>query len=198
MKQLIDFLPVLAFFGVYVAVDIYAATIALMAAAVLQVAFFKVRGWRISGQMWMVFWCALVFGAMTLLFRDPLFIQWKPSIVFWAMAVGLAGSRFIGSGNHLQRALGQAMTLPDRAWRALTWSWAGAMVLAGLANLAVAYNFSEPAWVAYKLGSAFALPVLLVLASFGYLAATRQLPSGLGEPEERPGPAEGQLGEGGG
>lgn len=189
MKQLIDFLPVLAFFGVYVAVDIYAATVALMAAAVLQVAFFKVRGRPISGQMWMVFWCALVFGAMTLLFRNPLFIQWKPSIVFWALAVGLAGSRFIGRGNHLQRALGKTMTLPDRAWRTLTWSWAGAMVLAGAANLAVAYNFSEPAWVAYKLGSAFVLPVLLVLGSFGYLAATGQLPTG---------PAEAQLeGEGG-
>ena len=190
MKQIIDFLPVLAFFGVYIAADIYAATVALMASAVLQVAFFKLKGWRVGGQMWMVFWCALVFGAMTLAFRDPLFIQWKPSIVYWAVAIGLAGSRFIGGGNHVQRALGKAVTLPDRAWRTLTWAWAGGMALAGVANLAVAYNMSEAAWVAYKFGSAFVLPVLLVLGSFGYLAATGQLPIG---------PEEGQLeGEGGG
>lgn len=181
MKQLLDLLPIVAFFGVYLVLDIYAATIALMAAAAAQVAFFKLKAWRVSGQMWMVFWCALGFGAMTLLFRDPLFIQWKPSIVYWALGLGLAGARFVGRGDHLQRALGKALVLPDRAWRALSWSWAAAMGLAGAANLAVAYNFSEQAWVAYKFASAFAVPLLLVLASFGYLGATEQLPTAPGE-----------------
>lgn len=181
MKQLIDLLPIVAFFGVYLAVDIYAATVALMVAAGAQVALFKLKGWRVGGQMWAVFWCALVFGAMTLLFRDPLFIQWKPSIVYWALGLGLAGARFVGRGNHLQRALGKTLVLPDRAWRALSWSWAAAMAIAGFVNLAVAYNFSEQAWVAYKFGSAFAVPLLLVLASFGYLGATGQLPTAAAE-----------------
>lgn len=188
MKQLIDLLPVVAFFGVYLAVDIYAATVALMAAAGAQVALFKLKGWRVGGQLWTVFWCAMVFGAMTLVFRDPLFIQWKPSIVYWALGLGLAGARFVGRGDHLQRALGKALVLPDRAWRTLSWGWAAAMAIAGFVNLAVAYNFSEQAWVGYKLASAFGLPLLLVLASFGYLGATGQLPTG---------PAEGRL-EGGG
>lgn len=177
MKQLLDLLPVVAFFGVYLAVDIYAATVALMVAAAAQVALFKLKAWRISRQMWIVFWCALAFGAMTLLLRDPLFIQWKPSVVYWALGLGLAGSRFVGRGDHLQRALGKTLVLSDRAWRALSWGWAAAMVLAGAANLAVAYNFSEQTWVAYKFASAFGVPLALVLASFGYLGATGQLPT---------------------
>ena len=46
MKQLVDFLPVVAFFGVYVVADIYWATVALMVAAVVQVAFFKLERWN--------------------------------------------------------------------------------------------------------------------------------------------------------
>ena len=176
MKQIIDLLPVVAFFGVYLAADIYAATIALMAAAVLQVAFFKLKGWHIGGQLWVVFWGALIFGAMTLAIRNPLFIMWKPTVVYWIMAVAIVGSRFVGRGDHVQRALGKVFTLPDRAWRNLSWGWALAMVAAGVANVLVAYQFSEATWVGYKLASAFALPVLLTLGSFGYLAASGQLP----------------------
>ena len=181
MKQLIDFLPILAFLGAYLATDIYTATAALMVAAVVQVAFFKIMRWRIGGQMWMVFGGAMVFGGMTLAFRNPQFIQWKPSVVYWAMAVAIAGSRFIGKGDHVQRLLGKTLTLPERAWRALSWGWVGAMVLVGVANLYVAYQFSEGAWVIYKFASAFALPVLLVIGSFAYLAATGQMPMLPGE-----------------
>ena len=177
MKQLFDLLPVFAFFGVYLATDIYMATIALMVAAAGQVAFLKLRRQPVGGQTWLVFWGALLFGTMTLAFRDPLFIQWKPSIVCWLMAVALAGSRFVGKGNYVQRALGKTLVLPERAWRALSWGWAGAMAAAGFANLYVAYQFSEEAWVIYKFASGFAMPILLVLGSFWYLAATGQMPS---------------------
>ena len=176
MKQLVDFLPVVAFFGVYVVADIYWATVALMVAAVVQVAFFKLKRWKVSGQMWVVFWGALVFGGLTLAVRNPLFIQWKPTIVYWIMALVIIGSRFVGKGDHVQRALGKVLTLPDKAWRALCWAWAATMVLAGVANLLVAYQFSEGFWVGYKFASAFAIPILLTLGSIGYLAASGQLP----------------------
>lgn len=177
MKQIIDFLPIVAFFGVYVVTDIYIATIALMAAAALQIAVFKLKAWPIPGQMWLVFWVAMVFGTMTLAFRNPLFIQWRPSVVNWLMAIAIVGSRFVGKGDHIQRLLGKVLTLPERAWPALTWGWAFILAISGAVNLYVAYRFSEQAWVAYKLASAFVVPVLLVLGSVGYLAATKQLPA---------------------
>ena len=177
MKQFIDFLPIVAFFGVYVVADIYTATAALMIAAAAQLVFFKLKGWQIGRQMWLVFWVAMVFGTMTLVFRNPLFIQWRPSVVNWVMAIALVGSRFVGTGNHIQRLLGKVLTLPAQAWRALTWGWAFVFALSGAVNLYVAYQFSEQVWVAYKLASAFVVPVLLVLGSGGYLAATKQLPA---------------------
>ena len=56
MKQLFDLLPVFAFFGVYLATDIYMATVALMVAAAGQVAFLKLRRQPVGGQTWLVFW----------------------------------------------------------------------------------------------------------------------------------------------
>ena len=175
MKQLVDFLPVLAFVGVYVFTDIFVATAALMATAVVQLAVFKWKGWPVSRQMWVVIWVALVSGALTLLFQNKAFIQWKPTIVYWIMACAIVVSRYVGSGDHIQKAL-RMLVLPDRAWAHLTWGWGVAMLAAGGANLAVAYGFSEQAWVTYKLVSAFAIPVVLTVGSVAYLAASGQLP----------------------
>lgn len=176
MKQLVDYVPVLVFVGVYVFTDIFVATGALMGSAVVQLGVFKWQGWPISRQMWVVIWVALVSGALTLIFQNKTFIQWKPTIVYWIMAGAIVGSRYVGRGDHIQKALGKTLALPDRAWAHLTWGWGVAMVAAGGANLAVAYGFSEPAWVTYKLVSAFAIPIVLTVASVAYLAASGQLP----------------------
>jgi len=177
MKQLVDFLPVIAFVAVYAFTDIFVATAALMASAVAQVAFFKLTKRPISRQMWVVMWVALGSGGLTLAFRDALFIQWKPTIVYWVMALALVGSRYVGRGDYVERALGKAVTLPARAWAHVTWGWGVALALAGGANLFVAFGFSEAAWVTYKLVSAFAIPLLLAVATGAYLVAGGYLAS---------------------
>jgi len=192
MKQLIDFLPVIAFFGVWILTgrDIYYATGALMAAAAVQVIFFKLMSWPIPGKIWLVFWASMIFGTMTLVFRNPLFIQWRPSVVNWVLALTLVGSRFIGTGDYVQRAFRKVLRLPPRAWRALTWGWAGTLALSGAINLWVAYTFSESVWVYYKFVSGFVVSILLVGGSVAYLALTRQLPAMPGVTDADPGDPE--------
>lgn len=176
MKQLVDFLPVLVFVGLYVFSDIYVATAGLMLAAAGQILLFKIRHWPISRQMWVVFWVAIISGSLTLIFQNKLFIQWKPTIVYWVMASALVGSRLIGKGDAIRNAFGKVLELPDRAWVPLTYGWASGMLLAGIANLYVAYGFDEETWVTYKLVSSFVLPVILSVASIAYLSLTGQLP----------------------
>ncbi len=183
MKQLVDFLPVVAFVGVYVFTDIFVATAALMATAVLQFVIFKVKGWPISRQMLVVIWVALISGGLTLALQDKTFIQWKPTIVYWIMGAAIIGSRYVGRGDYIQRAMGKMLVLPEPTWARLTFGWGAAMCLAGVANLAVAYGFSEQAWVLYKFVSAFGIPLLLTLGSVAYLAATGQLASEIEEAE---------------
>ena len=99
-----------------------------MATAVVQLAVFKWQGWPVSRQMWVVIWVALISGALTLLFQNKTFIQWKPTIVYWVMAGAIVGSRYVGTGDHIQKALGGMLVLPDRAWAHLAWGWGVAML----------------------------------------------------------------------
>ncbi len=54
----------------------------------------------------------LVFGTLTLVLRNPLFIQWKPTILLWLLAVAFLASIFIGreplAQRMMQPALGEA------------------------------------------------------------------------------------------
>ena len=175
MKQLIDLLPVLVFVAIYVVSDIYVATTGLMISAVLQIIVFKIKGWEISRQLWMVFIVAIISGSLTLIFQNKIFIQWKPTIVYWLMGFGLIGSRLIGDGSAIKRSFEKVLELPDNAWRTLTFSWATAMIIAGLANLYVAYNFQEATWETYKFTSSLILPIILTVCSFIYLRITGQI-----------------------
>ena len=186
MKQFIDFVPILAFVLGYVVGDIFIATAALMVASVAQVIVFKIARWEISRQMWIILAIALVAGALTLIFRDKAFIQWKPTIVFWGVGGALLLSRAFGQGDLIKKMMANVLELPDRAWRVLTFIWGGSYIAAGFANLYVAYAFTEETWVAYKLISGFGLPIALLVASGVYLSKTGQLPTeDLAPPSER-------------
>ena len=170
MKQAFEFAPVAVFVAVYFLGDIYVATAALMVVVAAQVLFYRWRKWPVTRQMWFVFWVAMVFGAATLILRNPLFIQWKPTIFCWLMGVAIVGSRFVGSGDFIKRSIGGALTLSDSGWRDLTWISAIGLVFFGGLNLYVAWEFSEEIWVGYKLASVIAMPVVLALATGGWLA----------------------------
>ena len=184
MKQLIDLLPILVFVAIYVLGDIYAATAGLMVTAILQIIVFKFNGWEISRQLWIVFAVALISGSLTLIFQNKLFIQWKPTIVYWLMGIGLIGSRLVGDGTAIQRSFGKVLELTDHAWRTLTFGWSVVIIIAGFVNLYVAYNFQESTWVTYKLISSLILPVILTVGSFIYLRFTNQLPEMDHKPEK--------------
>jgi intracellular septation protein len=62
------------------------------------------------------------------------------------------------------------MALPDAVWARLNWSWVGFFALMGVANIAVAYNFTEAAWVQFKLFGGIGLMVLFVIAQALVLA----------------------------
>lgn len=114
----------------------------------------------------------LVAGGLTLLLKDPLFIKWKPTVFYWALAIAFLGSSLIGSRTLVERMFGKAFSLDDaRLWRQLNTAWVGFFLICGALNLYVAYGFSEEFWVQFKLfGLALGLPALFLLAQGIYLA----------------------------
>jgi intracellular septation protein len=112
----------------------------------------------------------LVFGGLTLAIHDPVFIKWKPSIVNWLFAAAFLGSQFMKGPSIVQRMLGENVQLDDGSWRQLNLMWVGFFVLAGAANLYVAYHYDEATWVNFKLFGLMGLTLVFALAQGVWIA----------------------------
>lgn len=184
MRQLLEFLPLVLFFSAYqmngevLSIGTWSHTFdgIFSATAVLMIS--SVATWML-GSLWekkndrrlMLMAIAIViFGAATLIFRDQRFIQWKPTVFNWMLAMVFLGSHFIGQRTVLQRLLGRQLSFPSRIWTRLSALWIGNFTLVGALNLVVAYQYEESFWVAYKLYSSIGFTLLLILLTLGIVA----------------------------
>lgn len=170
MSQLLDFIPIALFAIVYFTVDIYWATAALMIAVSLQVALYWLLKRPIGNELKLTFWASLIFGSLTLWLRDETFIQWKPTVINWAMGAVLLVTQLIGKGNLIKKLLGAQLRLPEHVWARLTTGWGLGFLLAGALNLVVAYNFSMDFWISYKLVGGFAITFAYLIITMVYLS----------------------------
>ncbi len=166
MKFLLDFFPLIAFFASYYLFDIYVATGVLMVTSVIQTV-----GNRLIAGHWekmhlLVLALALVFGTITLLLQDPLFIKWKASIVVWLFGVAFLGRLLFGRNTLrglLETSMGESLDAPRRLWRNLDITWGIAYMAFGFANLWVAYQLSESSWVNFKVFGLLGMTLILTL-----------------------------------
>jgi intracellular septation protein len=102
MKILIDFFPILLFFGAYKTYDIYIGTGVLMAATVVQMALIYGIDRRLQAMHKITLALVLIFGTLTLVLHDERFIKWKPTVLYAAMAIGLAVAVWVLKKNFLK------------------------------------------------------------------------------------------------
>ena len=169
MKFLFDFFPVMLFFAAFQLWDIYVATAVAIAASFTQIGWLALRRRRIHPMLWASLGIIVVFGGLTLLLRDKTFIQWKPTVLYWLFGAVLAGGALSGR-NLIRSMMSQQMRLPDPVWARLNWSWVGFFAFMGAANLYVAKNFSESAWVNFKLFGGMGLMLAFVLLQALFLS----------------------------
>ena len=173
MKQLLDFLPLVLFFGAYKLGDIYIATGVLMAATAVQMVLIYRMDGRLQTMHKVTLALVLVFGALTLSLHDERFIKWKPTLLYVGMAVALAIGQWVLRKNFLQAMLGQQLPLSTPVWDRLNVSWMLYALFMAAINAYVAAYFSTEAWVNFKLWG-YAFPVLFLLGQGIYIA--RHLP----------------------
>jgi intracellular septation protein len=164
MAVLKDFLPVVIFFIVYKSTDIYMATAVLIATVALQVAYQWFRHGHVPPVQLLTLVLLLVFGGATLLFRDPLFIQWKPTVLQWVMAGAFFASHFIGDKVLIQRLIGKQMKMPKLIWSRLNLAWVAFFILSGALNIYVAKNYDENTWVNFKMFGLMGLMLIFIVA----------------------------------
>lgn len=192
MKVLFDLFPVLLFFVAYTGAKhapdtasamvssllgalgaaasisaeqgpILLATAVAIVATICQVGWLLLRKRKVDAMLWISLAIIVVMGGATLLLRDPTFIKWKPTVLYWAFAVVLLGAELLLKKNMIRSMMQAQMSLPDPVWTRLNLSWVAFFALMGIANLYVAYHYSESTWVNFKLFGGIGLMVVFVV-----------------------------------
>ena len=165
METLIELAPLIAFFVAYKFFGgIYVATVVLMVAMALLLAFDWLRTRKLPQMHLISAALVWVFGIATLLLRDVRFIQWKATVFYWLVALAIGGTVWIGRITLMERLLGknlpEEIKVSPQRWRNISLVAAAFYLALGAANLWVAYNMSEETWVTFK--TWVVLPVVLV------------------------------------
>ena len=204
MKILLDFLPILLFFGTFKYAEsqkewaarfasehfgflvsggvvgtgeapVLLATLVVMVATMAQILFLLARGKKIDMMLWISLALVVVLGGATVWFHSETFIKWKPSVLYWAMGLSFWISQTFFRKNLLQAMMGAQLELPSGVWQRLNFAWIAFFALMGLLNLYVAYNFDTATWVNFKLFGGMGLMLVFTFAQGIYL--TRHIKS---------------------
>ena len=89
MVTLLHFLPLVFFFAAYKLYEIYTATLFLMASSVICFPCSWLIQRKINTSDVITLSFILLFGTATVFFKNPLFIKWKVSIIFWLLGTGI-------------------------------------------------------------------------------------------------------------
>ncbi|MDI6946722.1 septation protein A [Serratia sp. Se-RSmG] len=169
MKQFLDFLPLIVFFAFYKLYDIYVASGALIVATALALVFTWVKYRKVEKMTLITFLMVLVFGTLTLVFHNDLFIKWKVTVIYALFALALLISQWVLKKPLVQRMLGKELTLPDKVWSNLNLAWAIFFLACGLANIYVAFWLPQSVWVNFKVFGLTVLTLVFTLLSGIYI-----------------------------
>jgi len=114
-----------------------------------------------------------VFGGLTLYFHNPIFVKWKPSIIFWIFGTVFLLSHFIGKKVIIQRMMENMLEdkkLPDVVWKRMNIYWAAFFLTLGTVNIFIAYHFSTETWVNFKFYGILGFLILFSVLQALYLA----------------------------
>jgi intracellular septation protein len=150
VAALIELLPLVIFFVAFKIFGIFVATGAAMAMVLLQVGMRLLRKQVVPPAQWGMLAVVLVLGGATLLFKNEMFIKWKPTAVYWLLAVALVVGQLVFKRNFVREALSKTFDAPDSLWGRLLTVWIVFFLALGLLNVYVAYTFSTDTWTTFK------------------------------------------------
>ena len=186
MKFLIDFFPILLFFIALQVWDPFVATAVAMVATVAQILYLRFRNGKVEPLHLFTLVVVVVLGGATLLSQNEAFFKWKPTVVYWIMALALLVSQLILGKNLIQKLMGGQIQIPAEKWVVLNHCWEAFFIFLGVLNLWVAfscegsnffavfqcekYRFSFKTWGSFKLFGTMGLTLLFALLQGIYLS----------------------------
>jgi intracellular septation protein len=170
LSFLLDFGPLLVFFLTYkLAHGPFIATGVFMVAILIAVIASRLLLGRVSPMLWISAILVVGFGALTIWFRDPRFIQMKPTIIYAGFALllfaGLAAGRPL-----LKYVFHLAFEgLSDKGWMKLTLNWAIFFACMAVLNEVMRAWLSFDTWLTVKVWGITILSLLFAFANIPML-----------------------------
>lgn len=149
LKFALDIGPLLLFFAANARFGIFAATGVFMVAALAAIAATYVITRHLALMPVVTAVIVLVFGSLTLILHNDLFIKVKPTIIYVLFGGTLLGGLAFGKPL-LGSLLDQMFTLTDEGWRKLTFRWALFFLALAVLNEFVWRTQTTDFWVAFK------------------------------------------------
>ena len=155
MRLVVDFGPLVVFFVTYKMSGgglhgTLVATGAFMTAVLIAIVAALVVFRRVTPMLWLSTALIVVFGGITLYFRDPRFIQMKPTLYYGALAI-LLFAGLLRKKPMLRWLFGPIFPgLTDEGWLKLSRNWALFFVALGLANEVMRATMTFDNWLTLK------------------------------------------------
>jgi intracellular septation protein len=170
LKLVLDLGPLLVFFAANSRFGIFAATGAFMAAILiaLAVAYALTRHLPVMPLVTAV--VVVVFGTLTLVLHDELFIKVKPTIIYVLFGGVLLGGLAFGK-SLLGVVFDSVFHLTEEGWRKLTLRWALFFLALAVLNEIVWRTQTTDVWVSFKVFGV--VPLTFLFAALQYPLLTK-------------------------
>ncbi len=150
LKLVLDIGPLLLFFVANAKLGIYVATGVFMAAVLIALAVSYAMTRHVAIMPVVTAVVVLVFGGLTLVLHDDLFIKLKPTIIYVLFGGTLIGG-LIFDKPLLGMVFDSVFHLSEEGWRKLTWRWALFFLALAVLNEFVWRTQTTDFWVSFKL-----------------------------------------------
>lgn len=163
VRAFAEYAPIAAFFLAYMAWDLFAATAALMVATAAALALSFAANRSVPMLPLVTAGVVGVFGGLTLLLDDEIFIKMKPTIVQSLIALVLFGGLAFGKPL-LRPALGSAWSMTEVGWLRLTRNFGAFFLCMAVVNEIVWRTQPTDVWVSFKVFGILALTFAFTLS----------------------------------
>ena len=164
IRAIVDYAGLALFLVAFLATrNAITATWALVAGSAIGLIVGFVFERRIAPMPAMAGGAALLFGGLTIAFNDPVFLQIKPTVINGVFSLALFGGLVLRR-NPLKLLLGEVVSLPDTAWRTLTWRYAFWFAAMAILNVIVWRTVPFATWVWFRFPGLMILTMLFSLA----------------------------------
>jgi len=169
--KFLEFFPLIIFFILCKTHDIIVATGGLVATTLVTIVIVYIKTKKIPKMQLFSAIIIVIFGIMTVLLRDPIFIKLKLTIINVIFA-SILFYGYISKKPLMKIMIGEGvekMNLKDKDWLMMNISWGVFFLILAILNEIIWRNFSEEFWVNFKVFGIMGLTLIFTILQMVFI-----------------------------